>query len=94
MRLEFIHVREVGLAAAEDPAILQWAAERGLVLLTHDRRTVPAFAQARVDAGLPMPGVFAVNDALPIGQAIDELLVAAHCLSPAETKDLVRYFPM
>ena len=55
-----------------DPMVLEWAAARGLVLLTHDRKTIPPFAYARVAAGLPMPGVFLVSDDMPIGQAIDE----------------------
>jgi len=92
--LEFTHVRDVALATAPDPTILEWAATHGLVLLTHDRRTIPPFAHARVAAGLPMPGVFLVSDDMPIGQAIDELLIAAHCLSPDECKDMVKYFPM
>ena len=92
--LLFTHVRDVDLATAPDPALLDWAAVQGLVLLTHDRNTIPTFVHARVSAGLPMPGVFLVSDNLPIGQAIDELLIAAHCLSPEECKDIVKYFPM
>jgi Domain of unknown function (DUF5615) len=92
--LEFIHVRDVGLAAAPDPMILEWAAAHELVLLTHDRKTIPPFAYDRVAAGLPMPGVFLVSDDMPIGQAIAELLIAAHCLTPEECKDIVEYFPM
>lgn len=92
--LEFTHVRDVGLAAADDPTILEWAAVHGLVLLTHDRRTIPPFAYARVAADRPMPGVFLVSDDLPIAQAIDELLIAAYCLSPDECKNVVKYFPM
>jgi hypothetical protein len=60
----------------------------------HDRKTMPPFAHDRVAAGLPMPGVFLVSDAVAIGQAIDELLIAAHCLSPDECKDIVKYFPI
>lgn len=92
--LDFTHVRDVGLAAAPDPTVLEWAATIGLVLLTHDGKTIPPFAYARVAAGLPMPGVFHVSDDMPIGQAIEELLIAAHCLSPDECKDIVKYFPM
>jgi hypothetical protein len=92
--LVFIHVRDVGLAAAPAPTVLEWAATHSLVLLTHDRRTMPPFAYDRVASGLPMPGVFLVSDDMPIGQAIDELLIAAHCLSPDECKDIVKYFPM
>jgi predicted nuclease of predicted toxin-antitoxin system len=92
--LEIVHVRDEGLEAAPDPLILEWASAQGRVLLTHDRRTMPAFAHARVAAGQEMPGVFLVSDDMPIGQAIDEILLAVHCLSPDECKDVVRYFPL
>jgi hypothetical protein len=92
--MTFTHVRDVGLASAPDPTILEWAATQRLVLLTHDGKTIPRFAYARVAAGQPMPGVFLVDDQMPIGQAIDEVLMAAHCLSAEECKDLVRYFPL
>jgi hypothetical protein len=90
----FTHVRDLGLAAAPDPTILEWAAMHALVLLTHDRKTIPPVAYARVAADLPMPGGFLVSDDMPISQAIDEVLIAVHCLSAAECKNLVRYFPM
>ncbi len=92
--LDCVHVRDIGLAAAPDPTILNWAAAEGRVLLTHDRRTIPPFAYARVLAGLPMPGVFLVAGDMPVGQAIDELLIAIQCLSPEECEDIVTYFPM
>jgi predicted nuclease of predicted toxin-antitoxin system len=92
--VEFIHVRDEGLAAAPDPEVLEWAALHGLVLLTHDRNTIPRFAYDRVAAGQPMPGVFLVSDDMPIAQAIEEILLAAECLLPEECQDLVKYFPM
>jgi hypothetical protein len=94
MTLDFVHVRDVGLAAAPDNVVLEWAASQGRVLLTHDRNTIPHLAYARVASRAPMPGVFLVSDTMPIGQAIDELQLAALCLSPDECKDIVRYFPL
>jgi predicted nuclease of predicted toxin-antitoxin system len=92
--LEFTYARDVGLAAAPDPEVLEWAAGCGMILLTHDRKTIPSFASDRVTAGLPMPGVFIVSADMPIGKAVTELLVAAHCLSPDECRDIVNYFPL
>lgn len=92
--LEFTHVRDVDLAAAPDPDVLEWAARYGMVLLTHDRTTIPPFAYARVDAGLPMPGVYLVSTGMPVGEAIEELLMAVHCLSAEECQNLVWHFPM
>jgi hypothetical protein len=92
--LEFTYLRDEGLADATDPTILDWAATHGLVLLTHDQKTIPPFAYARVAAGLPMTGVFLVSNDMPIGQAIDEVLIAVHCLSEEECRNLVWYFPI
>jgi hypothetical protein len=50
--------------------------------------------QNRVRAGLDMPGVFLVNLEMPIGQAIDELVVAIECSPPEDWKDTVTYFPL
>jgi hypothetical protein len=92
--LELVRVQDVGLAQAEDPAILEWAAVHGRILITHDRKTIPRFAYERIQLGQSMPGVFIVSDALPIGRSIDELLLAVQCLTPEECNDLVRFLPL
>jgi hypothetical protein len=92
--LAFTLARDVDLAMAPDPVVLQWSATRNLVLLTHDGRTIPPLAYARVAVGQPMPGVFLVDDRMPIGLAVEELLLAAHCLTVDECKDAVVYFPL
>ncbi len=79
--LEFTYVRDVALAEATDPVVPEWAALHDLVLLTHDRKTVPSFAYTRVADDLPMPGVFLLSSDLPIDRAIEELLIAVGCLS-------------
>ena len=92
--IDLVHVRDIGLSAAPDPVILERAAALGRAVLTHDRQTLPAFAYARVAAGEPMPGVFLVSKTLPIGQAIDEILLAVECFTADECKDIIKYFPM
>lgn len=92
--LDLLHVRNVGLAATPDPTILEWAATENRVLLTHDRRTMPRFAYARVAAGQRMPGIFLVRDDMATAQAIDEILLAVHCLSADECEGIVKYFPL
>ncbi len=81
-------------SGSRDAQVLNWAASEGRVLLTHDRKTIPAHAYSRTVAGLPMPGVFLVSTDLPVAQAIEELLIAAECLSAGECDAIVKYFPM
>ena len=92
--LDVVRVQDVGLSATPDPDVLAWAAAEGRILLTHDRDTMPNFAYDRVRAGQSMPGVFLVSDRMPVGQAIDEILLAVDCLKPEECKNLVRFFPV
>lgn len=92
--LDIVRVQDIELDATPDPDILAWAATESRILLTHDRDTVPNFAYDRVRARQPMPGVFVVSDLMPIGQAIEEILLAIECLLPDECKNLVRFFPL
>jgi predicted nuclease of predicted toxin-antitoxin system len=58
--LDVKRVLEVGLSGADDPVVLEWAAQSGRILLTHDARTVPVYAYERIENRLSMPGVLLV----------------------------------
>jgi hypothetical protein len=92
--LDVVRAQDAGLAASPDPAVLAWAASEDRIPLTHDRDTMPNFAYERIRAGEPKAGVFLVSDRMPKGQAVDELVLALHCLAPEDCKDQVIYFPL
>jgi hypothetical protein len=75
-------VQDVGLRTADDHDVLAWAAAEGRILVTHDRETMVGFAYQRVEAGLPMPGVFVVrNQPHHIGAMVEDLLLVVLCSS-------------
>lgn len=92
--LDYVVVQSAGLKGVQDPPVLGWAAEQRRILVTHDLKTIPKFAYERVRNGHPMPGVVAVPDSLPIGQAIEELAVLVECSQPGEFENLVFYLPI
>jgi hypothetical protein len=92
--LDLIRIQDAGLRGADDPTILDWATRQGRVLLTHDAATVIRYAYERVRAGLPMAGVCEVSPDLPIGQAIEEILLLAECSNAEEWEGQVRYLPL
>jgi hypothetical protein len=55
---------------------------------------VTRFAYLRVEANQPMPGVFAVPRAVPIGQAISDILLLAECSADGEWEGQVCYLPL
>jgi hypothetical protein len=46
-RLDIMRAQDVGFSGAQDPRVLEWAAQEGRVLLTHDVSTMTAHAYAR-----------------------------------------------
>lgn len=92
--LDIVSLGDVGLAAAPDPAVLQWAASEARVLLTHDRATVPGFAYERVGRGEPMSGVIAVSEQYAIGRAIDDILLLLECTFDDEWPNRVYFVPL
>lgn len=59
---------------ADDREILEWAAQRDRVLLTHDRETIPAFAYERIRQKNEMTGAVIVDDELAPGVLADGIL--------------------
>lgn len=93
-RIVLTTVQEAGLTGAYDPEILEYAASLNFILVTHDLKTVPRYANNRVRAGLPMHGVFAVPKALPVGQVIEDLILLIECSLEGEWENRVVYLPL
>jgi len=91
--LDILRVQDTGVSEADDPTVLEWAAREGRILITHDVNTVPRFAYERVLAGKPMPGIFEVSDSVPIGEAIEALLLLVECSEEGEWEGQVIYIP-
>lgn len=92
--VDIVRIQDVGLSGADDPVMLQWAAQEGRVLLTHDVATVTRYAYERVRDGKPMPGVFEVSRDVPIGLVIEEVLLLAEYSLDGEWEGQVRYLPL
>jgi predicted nuclease of predicted toxin-antitoxin system len=92
--LDIVRVQDVGLSNEDDRVILEWAAQEDRVLVTHDVTTITNFAYERVRAGKPMPGVIEVDDDLPIGQAINDILLVVECSERGEWEGQIIYIPL
>ena len=92
--LDLVRIQDAGLSGATDPELLEWAAGEGRVILSHDVSTLTHFAYERVSKGLSMPGVFEVSRAVPIGTAIDDILLLAELSLPNEWEGRVIYLPL
>lgn len=90
--LDIITVQEVELRATDDRIILEWAAQTGRVLLTHDLRTMLKYGYDRLAAGLPMAGILGVSASAPISRVIEDILLLAEVED--ECAGQIRYVPL
>lgn len=91
--LDIVRVQDIGLSGTMDPEVLEWANENGLILLTHDGRTMPRHVRDRLKSGLHIPGVFIVDDLAPIALCINDVLLISQCSNEGEWLDQIHYLP-
>jgi len=92
--IDIVRVQDVNLSGIDDPTVLAWAAESGRIVLTHDVATMITFAYQRIQDGLSMPGLFEVSRRVPIGLAIEEIILIAECSLDDEWEGQVRFLPL
>ena len=92
--IEFVTALDVGLPAAPDPAVLEFAHANGWLLLSHDVNTMKAAAEERLRQARGISGLFLVPQNRPT-RAIAESLVLVWSASQAEEwQDQIVYLPL
>jgi hypothetical protein len=87
-------VQDIGLSGADDPRVLEWAAQERRVLLTHNVSTITKYAYERIEAGQAMPGVFEVSRTAPIGRVIEDIVLLIECSLEGEWEGQIIYLPL
>jgi len=92
--VDIVRVQDTEIYEADDPTVLEWAAQENRILLTHDKSIMSDFAYERIKDGKPMPGVILVRQTAPIGQIIEDLLIVIGASEVAEYENKVTYLPL
>jgi hypothetical protein len=92
--MDFLSANEANLEGVPDPKVLALAAEQDRVLVSHDCQTMPQhfgdFLQARGSS----PGVLLVPQSLPIGEAIEELVLIWGATDAEEWENRILRIPL
>lgn len=91
--IDIVRVQDVGLRTVDDSTILQWAADNGRVLVTHDVKTMPGFAGERLAAGQSMNGVILIRASVPLAQVIDLIATVAGATEADEWVGQIAFLP-
>ena len=92
-RLDAVTAFGIGMRAATDRQLLEWAAQEGRIIVTHDRKTMPAHAAGLMSDGKNIAGLFVVLRSLPLHQVIEDLELMITCSEMDELVNVIRYLP-
>jgi hypothetical protein len=92
--LDVLRAQDTTLYGTDDRTLLQFAADEGRVLLTHDIETLVGYAWERVRAGMTMPGVIVALTDRPIGQVIEDLQLLLLASRPEELEARIHFLPL
>ena len=90
--VDIVVTQDAGLTGADDPALLDWAADQGRLSLSHDMKTMPFHAGARLRNQQRMSGVVLFDRTVPILEAIEAILIIWECSQPEDWQGVVEYW--
>jgi predicted nuclease of predicted toxin-antitoxin system len=92
--VECARVREFEMGEASDDAILDYAAQHGWMVLSHDVNTMPAAAFARLANRRAMARLLMVRQTEPIRDVIESLLLVWSASEREEWNGQVVFLPI
>lgn len=92
--IEISRARDERLHEMPDERVLAFAAERGLLVLSHDVNTMPAAAFARLADGQAVSGLLMVRQVNPVAEAVDDLMLIWWASDAEEWNGQVWFLPL
>jgi hypothetical protein len=76
----------------DDPDILQWAEQKGCIVVSCDRQTIARHFRDHIDAGGHSPGLVLLPNVFSIALVLEYLILAAQASEPTEWHDRIVYY--
>lgn len=89
----FVRVQDTEIAGVDDRRLLEYAAEYGYTLLSHDVNTLRGYFYERVNLALPVPGLFLVHKQTPVGNVVDALELIILASDASEWAGRITFIP-
>ena len=77
-----------------DPEILLWCENKGCILVTNNRKSMPVHLAAHMALNRHIPGIFILNPKLSIGENLEQLILIAEGSFENEYEDRIEFLPI
>jgi hypothetical protein len=96
VNIEVLAIGDAGAppAGTSDPDILIWLEEKGYILVTENRSTIPGHINDHFDANRHFPGVFWIRPGTHIGTLVEELYLIWFASEAEEYQDCAMFIPL
>jgi hypothetical protein len=91
--IDFLDAKSAGLLGLPDPHVLRLAADLKRILVSHDRKTMPAHFMHFIENNWS-PGLIILPQDLEIGPAIDDLLITWAGSDESDLRNSILYLPL
>jgi hypothetical protein len=91
--IDFVDAQHGGVIGASDSDVLRISADSGHILVSHDRKTMPAHFE-RFIQDRSSPGLIVVEQGLNIGAAVEDLLLIWAATDAEEWRDQIGFLPL
>jgi hypothetical protein len=92
--MDFLSANEAKLEGVPDPEVLALATEQDRILVSHDFQTMPRHFSDFLQTRGSSPGVILVPQHLPIGEAIEELVLIWGASDAEEWENRILRIPL
>ena len=92
--MDFLTANEAKLEGVPDPKVLALAAQQERILVSHDFQTMPQHFGDFLQTHGSSPGVLLVPQYLPIGEAIEELVLIWGASDAGEWENRILRIPL
>lgn len=82
--LDAVTAHQARLSDRPDTDLIEWAAGSGRVIVTHDRKTMPAHAVLQMKSGRKISGIIVAAQNLPLLDVIRDLEIIVTCSDEVE----------
>jgi hypothetical protein len=77
-----------------DPQILIWCEVQNSILITDNRRSMPAHLADHVRQGRTVPGIFSIDWSMSVAQLAEHLIFVAQVSLPDEYQNSIWFLPI
>jgi hypothetical protein len=92
--IDFQSARDARLDGVPDMEVLWRAADQGRILISHDENSIPGHFRAFLLAGYHSPGMFLIPQGVPIGTAIESILLVWIASDAGEWENRMIWLPL